>query len=263
MPGRLLLPLDFASDADLAIDFLILDATGNPVDLTGYGADFACALENGGGGFEASVGSGVLVPGVDGRVRVRIPDTEMNERAGRYDPCELRLVTPGGQKRAIAAFTLRVNEGASQIIGGAPPSYFGPVGVGTYTVTINADGNIGVTVGLPADDPIGAILTPARVVEYTGPGVEVGQLIGNSGTAPYGFSVFNSDGGRFAVEGSVLVTGATPILRADGASRNPTIQVTDQAGASALISPLIPVFPATSPRFDLPAQGALLILGII
>lgn len=156
MAGRLLTALEFVSDADFAIDFLVLDENGFPQDLTGFGAKFDCALWRSSAGFGATVGAGILFPGQDGRLRVRFLASQMAARAGFYDPCELRLLPPTGETIAKASLAIRIGTGASQIIGGASRAFASPLGMGPYTVTIPARGEPTAMEGIPAT-PVGRL----------------------------------------------------------------------------------------------------------
>lgn len=152
MAGRLLTPLDFVSDADLAEDFLI-QRNGLAVDLTGYGVSLVFAITTG-GGFALSVGQGIVAPGPEGRIRARVAASEMSDKAGAYDACELRLLAPDGSDVAWLLFSSRIATGASEIVAGAPPVATGPVGTGAETITIDwTDGGIVVdsTPGVAGD----------------------------------------------------------------------------------------------------------------
>lgn len=252
--------LPFAADADLAVDFL-LQQDGAAVNLTGYSASLALANSSGSGGFTLSVGSGLLAPGSDGRVRARLPAAQLGSKRGAYDPCELLVTDPAGDVDLWLMFGARIFAGASEMIAAASALAPAATRINAWTVVINrtsAGVAVAVSSGVPAGDLIGALLSPVGVVEYTGPGVLVGALIGQGGTGPYAFSLTGDDGGRFAVSGSNLVAGSTPIRVADGSPQPLSLRVADQAGAVAVVSMLLPAFPATSPLFNLPAQSGVL-----
>lgn len=144
MAGVYPIPLDFASDADIAIDFL-LQKNGSAVNLTGYGVSVAFANQSGQGGFEVHVGAGVLTPASDGYVRIRIPASEAADLAGRYSPCELKLMPGDGTTPLWLTFVTRIWVGAAQIIGASSPLTSGPLGTSAQTITVNwTDGGITV-----------------------------------------------------------------------------------------------------------------------
>jgi hypothetical protein len=116
------------------------------------------------------------------------------------------------------------------------------------------DGGTGVP---PGPGALGLFLTPANVVELTGPDVLLATVVGTSGAAPYTFGLVDDDGGRFALVGAQLRTGAVPITSADGFERVVSINVTDADDVSSTISKRLPVLPAASLIFDRPTSAAL------